>query len=138
MLDESAVLHLNGSDFVLATSQTAPALPGYSRVDLAKPLDLTFAFSNESYTSNAQQGRVYPAHIAVNVEMSVVSNGTVTPVSFTDGPVNMQITLDTERPIARAQSDSLVYLVASEVVGFAGIVFLMKAVKIGDDHKGVR
>ena len=133
MLDESAALHLNGSDFLLATARVAPVLTGHSRVDLTKPIDLNFTFSSARYTYNAQQGSAYPAHIAVGVGMSIASNGTDTAVSFTDGPGNMLVTLNTEKPIARAQVDWPL-LAATEALGFAGILFMMKAAKIGDRH----
>lgn len=45
---ESAVLHRNGSSLVLANSQISSSVPLKSRVGLAKPVDLTFSFSNES------------------------------------------------------------------------------------------
>ncbi len=134
MLDESAVLHLNGSDFILATARVAPVLTGHSRVDLTKPIDLNFTFPSASYTSNAQQGSVYQAHIAVSVGMSIGSNGTGTAVSFTDGPSNMLITLNTESPIARAQVDWPL-LAVTEALGFAGILFMMKAAKVGGGHE---
>lgn len=98
---------------------------------------MAFIFSSSDYTSNAQQGNVYPAHIGIAVDTLFVSNGTSTDVSIADGPRNMLITLDAERPIARAQNDSFIYLVAAEVVGFAGIFFLMKAEKLVDAQGGV-
>lgn len=135
MLDESAVLHRNGSYFVLARSQVSPDLPSPAKVSLKTPIELDFTFSNEGYTLNAEQGEVYPAHIAVSVDMAVVSNGTSTPVSFANGPGQMLVTLNTEAPAVHGQTDSFVYLAAAEVVGFAGIIFMMKMAKVGDSHK---
>ena len=131
ILDESAVLHRNGSDFVLARPQATLGQQVDTRASLAEPVSLVFSFSNKSYTANARQGGVYTAHIAVGVGMLVVSDKTSKSVYFANGPGEMLITLDTKAPGVHAQSDSFLYLVAAEVTGLAGIVFLMKAAKIG-------
>lgn len=131
VLEATAVLHNDSNYFVLARPQASPDLADGSRFSLASPVNAAFSFTNDSYTSNAQQGKVYTAHIAIDVEMDVVSNGTSRIISYANGPGDMVITLNTQSPIDRTQEGSLIYLVASEIVGFAAIAFLMIAAKEG-------
>ena len=127
--DESAVLHNNESYFLLARSQVAPSSYARTQAGSDVPVELAFTFSNRSYTQNAQQGEVYPAHISIGVGLDVVSDGTTTPVYFANGPGEMVITLSTSGTPAYAPGDSILYLVAAEAVGFGAIVFFTKAAK---------
>ena len=62
--------------------------------------------------------------------MDVASNGSGRVIYYANGPGDMVMTLNTQSPIDRTLGGSLMCLVASEVVGFAAIAFLVIATKI--------
>ena len=99
ILDGSATMHQNGTNYLLATS--APSSLSAKSMVLTSPgtsSSTTFSFDHTFNGMHAQPGQLYTAHILVWLNMMVeVGNGS-TLSTFMNGDSDMVISLNTSNP----------------------------------------